>query len=133
LRDFAVRIDEVDEEQKTDSVFRSQLEDDGWVPPGRLERPHPAPEAGALSAELWGPVVSAEPSVPHARRQYQEKRLPPVLPCRHYLASLRSLVIAGTIEAEDIFSGLRWLGARYRATRQGLMRNTVDIDKGRLP
>src|SRR5258707_341041 len=25
------------------------------VPPGRLERPHPAPEAGALSAELWGP------------------------------------------------------------------------------
>jgi hypothetical protein len=28
------------------------------VPPGRLERPHPAPEAGALSAELWGPAGS---------------------------------------------------------------------------
>ena len=28
-----------------------------WVPPGRLERPHPAPEAGALSAELWGPAA----------------------------------------------------------------------------
>src|SRR6185437_108669 len=27
------------------------------VPPGRLERPHPAPEAGALSAELWGLVA----------------------------------------------------------------------------
>src|SRR5487761_291343 len=24
-----------------------------WVLPGRLERPHPAPEAGALSTELW--------------------------------------------------------------------------------
>src|SRR5260221_9866911 len=29
------------------------------VPPGRLERPHPAPEAGALSAELWGPARCA--------------------------------------------------------------------------
>ncbi len=29
------------------------------VPPGRLERPHPAPEAGALSAELWGPAHCA--------------------------------------------------------------------------
>jgi hypothetical protein len=28
------------------------------VPPGRLERPHPAPEAGALSAELWGQMAS---------------------------------------------------------------------------
>ena len=28
------------------------------VPPGRLERPHPAPEAGALSAELWGLAVT---------------------------------------------------------------------------
>ena len=26
------------------------------VPPGRLERPPPAPEAGALSAELRGPT-----------------------------------------------------------------------------
>ena len=41
---------------------------DCLVPPGRLERPHPAPEAGALSAELWGLIrcrLTADSSVAH--------------------------------------------------------------------
>ena len=37
-----------------DMVERPWPSFDWLVPPGRLERPHPAPEAGALSAELWG-------------------------------------------------------------------------------
>ena len=34
--------------------YQAALLPDRHVPPGRLERPPPAPEAGALSAELRG-------------------------------------------------------------------------------
>ena len=45
--------------RKSESVARIEV-----VPPGRLERPHPAPEAGALSTELWGPVVLVLTALP---------------------------------------------------------------------
>src|SRR6185437_6215000 len=47
------------------------------VPPGRLERPHPAPEAGALSAELWGQVARirrAPSTLPHRGGRFKPHR-----------------------------------------------------------
>ena len=70
------------------------------VPPGRLERPHPAPEAGALSAELWGPatlgvsahqVYHTQPATSSNRHRPTDRRIrayPPVAACLWLRSSL---------------------------------------------